>query len=283
MPPKPKQDPPSSTGAQVEQSGPLKLLRPFILLSWSGYYIIPTIINLLLTFNLTPFSSPSKFKDEWFARFWVFFGPKSRDVAGPKVVPLIHNNATGVCLDIGPGTGQWLDLFARAANPDITKIYGVEPNKGMHSDLRTNAVRAGLGDVYEVIGCGAEALRTKGGLQENSIDTIITVQCLCSIPTPEVIIKELYPLLKPGGRWLVYEHVRTKYSGDFVYYWQKLINLVWPHFFNGCDICRPTDEWLLRSGEWEEVNLRPGQGEGPYDTLPHVIGTLTKKRFEPLQ
>ena len=79
-----------------------------------------------------------------------------------------------------------------------------------------------LGDIYEVIGCGAEELQTKGGLQKNSIDTIVTVQCLCSIPTPELIIKELYPLLKPGGQWLVYEHVKTKYTDDFVDTWSSM-------------------------------------------------------------
>lgn len=56
------------------------------------------------------------------------------------------------------------------------------------------------------------------------------------------------------------------------------INIVWPHFLNGCDITRPTDEWLLQAGEWEEVALRPGPGEGKYDTIPHVIGTLTKRK-----
>lgn len=63
----------------------------------------------------------------------------------------------------------------------------------------------------------------------------------------------------------------------------EILNLVWPHFFNGCNVTRPSDEWLLQAGEWEEVKLRPGEGEGPYDSLPHVIGTLTKKQFEPLQ
>lgn len=48
--------------------------------------------------------------------------------------------------------------------------------------------------------------------------------------------------------------------------------------FNGCNITRPTDEWLLKAGEWEEVNLQPGKGEGKYDTLPHSIGTLIKKK-----
>lgn len=54
------------------------------------------------------------------------------------------------------------------------------------------------------------------------------------------------------------------------------INVIWPHFFNGCDICRPTDEWLLQAGKWDKVELRAGAGEGKYDTVPHVIGSLTK-------
>ncbi|KAK0264366.1 hypothetical protein B0A54_06335 [Friedmanniomyces endolithicus] len=261
-----------------QPSGPLNLLRPLLLLSYSAYYILPTLLALLSTLNLTPLLSPSAFKDAWFARFWAFFGPLSREFAAPSVMPLLQNSARGVCLDIGPGSGQWLYLFARANNSEITKIYGVEPNVGMHAELRVNAVKAGLGDVYEVIGCGAQELGTRGGIGRGSVDTIITVQCLCSIPTPERIIKELYPLLKPGGKWLVYEHVRTKYQGDFVAHWQRAINTVWPHFFNGCDITRPTDEWLLQAGEWEEVNLRPGKGEGKYDTVPHTIGTLTKRK-----
>ncbi|GAB7357968.1 hypothetical protein MBLNU230_g0135t1 [Neophaeotheca triangularis] len=263
---------------KFQEQAPSNLLRPILLLSYSAFYVIPTIWHLLVTFQWRTFLSPDDFKDAWFARFWAFFGPRSRMVAEPVVVPLIQDSASGICLDIGPGSGQWLDLFARSKNPSITKIYGVEPNRDLHPLLRASAVKAGLGDVYEIVGAGAEELGAKGILGKGSVDTIITVQCLCSVPGPERIVKDLYPLLKPGGKWLVYEHVRTKYSGDFVAYWQQIINLVWPHFFNGCDICRPTDEWLLQAGPWEEVNLRAGEGEGKFDTVPHIIGTLTKQR-----
>ena len=64
-------------------------------------------------------------------------------------------------------------------------------------------MRLSVGDIYEIIGCGADELQTKSDLQKESVDTIITVHCLCSVPTPEIIIKELYPMLKPGGQWLV--------------------------------------------------------------------------------
>ena len=56
----------------------------------------------------------------------------------------------------------------------------------------------------------------------------------------------------------------------------EALNLVWPHFFNGCNVTRPTDEWLMSAGDWTENTLKPGQGEGKYDSLPHTIGTLTK-------
>jgi SAM-dependent methyltransferase len=204
-----------------QESGPLNLLRPLLLLSYSAFYIPHTLFNLVTTANLKPLTNFSSFKDHWFARFWTWFGPRSREAAAAKVTPLIQNNARGVLLDIGPGSGQWLFLFARAMNPSITKIYGVEPNAGLHAELRANAVKAGLGDVYEVIGCGAEELGTKGGVQRGSVDTIVTVQCLCSIPGPERVIGDLYPLLKPGGKWLVYEHVRTKFQKDFVGGWQR--------------------------------------------------------------
>lgn len=199
----------------------MNLLFPLRILAYSAYYIIPTIITLLLNFQFKTLLSPEAFKEVWFAKFWNFFGPLSRANGGPKVMPLLQNNASGVCLDIGPGSGQWLYLFARAENPSITKIYGVEPNRDLHKSLRENAIKAGLGDIYEIIGCGAEELNSKGGIEMGSIDTIITVQCLCSIPTPQLIIRELYPLLKPGGTWLVYEHIRTKYTGHFVEYWQS--------------------------------------------------------------
>lgn len=205
----------------VEQSGPLNLLRPLLLLYYSASYIPATLLGLLTTLNFHALTNPSLFKDIWFARFWTWFGARAAENAAPKVTPLIQNNASGTVLDIGPGSGQWLFLYARALNPSITKIYGVEPNVGLHAELRENAVRAGLEGVYEIIGCGAEELHAKGGVQEGSVDTIVTVQCLCSIPGPERVIRDLYPLLREGGKWIVYEHVRTKYQGDFVGGWQR--------------------------------------------------------------
>ncbi|GAB7347081.1 hypothetical protein MBLNU459_g3212t1 [Dothideomycetes sp. NU459] len=255
----------------------LTLLRPLYLLLLSAAYIPITLAKLLL-----PPAQPSKlrswpaFQHAWFGTFWAYFGPVARGNAAAAVEPLLQT-ARGVVLDIGPGSGEWVYLFSAARNPAVERVYGVEPNGEHHAALRRRVAEAGLEGVYEVVGVGVEELGRGGLLAPGSVDTVCTVQVLCSVPAPRTVVKEVYPLLKKGGRWLVYEHVRTKYQNEFVGWWQDTINKVWPLFFDGCDICRPTDEWLLQAGDWETVALEPGKGEGKYDTIPHAIGTLVKR------
>lgn len=202
-----------------EQNGITTLLGPLRMLSFSAYYIPVTIFNLATTFQFSKLGSWSAFQHAWFGTFWGWFGPMSRENATPVVEPLLRN-AAGVVLDIGPGSGEWLRFFSPDKNAGIERIYGVEPNREHHDALRRRVREAGLEGVYEILGVGVEDLASCG-LHEESIDTICTVQCLCSVPGPQKIVKELFPYLKPGGKWLVYEHVRTKYTGEFVDYWQS--------------------------------------------------------------
>lgn len=206
-----------------EVHDPKKLLRPIIFIGLSAWYIPITIYNLLITFQFSKLTSWSAFQKAWFGTFWTYFGPGAREVGVPAVVPLLQN-AYGVVLDIGPGSGEWISCFSASENKNgIRKIFGVEPNFEHHNLLRRRIQEAGLEDVYEILGAGAEDL-AKCGIDKSSIDTICTIQCLCSVPGPEKIVQDLYPYLKPGGKWLVYEHIKTKYQGEFIAYWQgKLV------------------------------------------------------------
>jgi len=47
---------------------------------------------------------------------------------------------------------------------------------------------------------------------------------------------------------------------------------------DGCTLTRPTDEWLLQSGDWESVDIRAPANEGPWDTIPHAYGKLVKSK-----
>ena len=71
--------------------------------------------------------------------------------------------------------------------------------------------------MYTIIPCGIEdedRLRSFG-LTQGSVDTVLSVQVLCGVPQPKEMIKRLYSLLKPGGKLVVYEHVRAVDSISF--------------------------------------------------------------------
>lgn len=44
---------------------------------------------------------------------------------------------------------------------------------------------------------------------DGSFDTIVTSCTMCSVPSPAMVFSELYRVLRPGGRLLMFEHVRS--------------------------------------------------------------------------
>lgn len=106
-------------------------------------------------------------------------------------------------------------------SPSISAIYGAEPCIGLHKALHSKAVTEGLGSKYHILPCSVSpsellpALDATGtGVTDSHqangdgiFDTIICVRVLCSVPDLEQTMRELYALLRPGGKVLVMEHV----------------------------------------------------------------------------
>ncbi|KAF2157711.1 S-adenosyl-L-methionine-dependent methyltransferase [Myriangium duriaei CBS 260.36] len=258
--------------ALLSPSALRELLDPFIWILFSLLFLPLTVLSLL--------SSPSRLlswhqvQHSWFGRFWTYMGPMVRTGAAPLVEPLLAH-AEGVVLDIGPGSGQWVYMYSPKRNRKIKRIYGVEPNREHHPALRKAVREAGLEGVYQIVGVGAEELHL-AGVEMGKIDTVVTVMVLCSIPDPKRVIGEVYKYLRPGGRWIVYEHVRTPWLKEFVGWWQRKIDPIWRTCFDGCRLIRPTEEYLKDAGSWSEIDLRPCEGEGIYTVIPHAMGHLTK-------
>jgi hypothetical protein len=110
------------------------------------------------------------FRDLSFARLWKVFGPILA-IDTPASVSEVLSSSRGIILDVGPGCGHQLFRFS---SPDrITAIYGAEPGYSMHEQLRQRALKAGLGDKYSIMNCGAEleslvpALQKEGLLGKN--------------------------------------------------------------------------------------------------------------------
>lgn len=306
------------------------LLDPWSFMACSLYYLPGTVLSLVRARDWSALFSWDRLQSVWFSRFWAWAGPGVRQTAEKRVLPLLEGRVLGgraqavpvvapvggVIIEVGPGSGMWVDIFQKvdtssgakdeslrrrggtARANDVTKVYGVEPNAGSHAELRRRADAAGLADVYEIVPVGIESIadpsRWDGRIEDGSVDCIVAVLCLCGIPDQDANIKALYRSLKKGGRFYVYEHVRVR--GNFlVAIYQRessgllqrthmfadllppgIINLVWPTIIGGCELCRDTETVLRSAGPWEKVDLVQPLDEPWYHTLPHVYGVLVK-------
>ena len=209
-------------------------------------------------------------------------------------LPKIVAKAYGTVLELGPGSGNQLPRYDLSK---IDRIYGVEPNVHLHDALRSNVKKYGLSDLYTIVPCGVENLERlkEFGIEPGSIDTVTSVQVLCSVPKPEALVKDLFRLLKPGGQMVVYEHVKSE---DYLSYlvqcnvlsfnfaWlralilsQRIVvyNLVWPYGLGNCHLDRPTGKYLLEAGNWSTTDeLEWPKDEDGWMILPRVSGRLVK-------
>jgi SAM-dependent methyltransferase len=197
--------------------------------------------------------------------------------------------ASGVVLDLGPGTGELLHVF----NPDlITKVYGPEPALDMHPALQANINKAGLNGKYEILPAGAEpdslipALAKAGAIKPNGLssqglfDTICCTRVLCGVPDTQNTVTELYKLLKPGGRVILAEHVVSPWPriGSILgYLMQKVLILQgWHLWMGGCTLNKDTLSMLKKAGGekgWKEFDIRCA---GAWSPVPFIYGTLVK-------
>ncbi|KAI1816324.1 S-adenosyl-L-methionine-dependent methyltransferase [Poronia punctata] len=286
------------------------IIGPWQFMSLSASFIPQTIrtFNGLLPALSILLSSPSSFKDTWFGHFWSVVGPNVRERVSPAVLALLdgrvskgrilennsspvtpHEGISGTVIEIGPASGLWVRVFSQSQsqsqsqNKKIQHVYGVEPNAKHHEALRREIANAGLQDVYEIVPVGIEHLNRNnnqgkkwdGNIEPESVDCIVSILCLCSIPDPERNTQELYRLLRPGGRWYVFEHVKHE---DLWYmrFYQRIVNLVWPHFLGGCQLCRPTAKTLANAGKWTSIDVAPLAAEPWHNVVTHIVGVLTK-------
>ena len=123
-------------------------------------------------------------------------------------VPSLVGSVSGVVLELGPASGSQIPRYDAAK---LMKVYGVEPCKSLHEGLRATAKKHDLGDIYEIVPYGIEdeAELARVGITEGTIDTVLSIQVLCSVKDPKETAKLLYRLLRPGGSVVLYEHIRS--------------------------------------------------------------------------
>jgi SAM-dependent methyltransferase len=155
--------------------------------------------------------------------------------------------ARGRVVEIGAGTGVNVALYG-AGVEDLTLV---EPDPHMAAQLRGRLGRApsplgGAGDGADgaaapprrLVEAPAEALP----FPDDSFDTAVATLVLCTVPDPAAAVAELARVLKPGGRLLFIEHVRSE-DPDRAR-WQDRLEKPWRFMADGCHCNRDTEATL---------------------------------------
>lgn len=124
-------------------------------------------------------------------------------------VPSLVKVAQGKILELGPGPGNQIHRF----DPSLVDfIYAVDPNPLFGDDIAAKLKKHDLQDKYKFLVCGVEDsdILRKEGITEGSMDTVLSIQVLCSVEDMRSVANEVYKLLKPGGKFIFWEHGRNK-------------------------------------------------------------------------
>jgi ubiquinone/menaquinone biosynthesis C-methylase UbiE len=133
------------------------------------------------------------------------------------------SSARGKTLEIGAGTG-----LNFAHYPSGVDVVAIDTDENM---LRP-AMKRGSSHHIKVQVADAQYLP----YPDNEFDTVVATLVFCSIPDPDKALREVYRVLKPGGSFLLLEHVRknTPVTGKIL----DTLTPVWKHLASGCHLNR---------------------------------------------
>ena len=169
----------------------------------------------------------------------------------------------GKVVELGSGTGRSFRYYTSA----VEGVVATEPDPHMLKRLRRSAPRAPV--PVEVVDAVAESLP----IEDSSADTVVAMLMLCSVEDPASSLAEARRVLKPGGRLLFFEHVRS--SDPKLAAKQDKKEKSWGKKAGGCRPNRGT-EASIRAAGFEITEIDHFAVPGSRLTRPHVLGVARK-------
>lgn len=172
--------------------------------------------------------------------------------------------AGGRTLDIGTGTGLNLPLFPG----DVEELVLAEPDRHMSKVLRQKLEETARPDT-ELVQAPAESLP----FPDSSFDSVTCMMVLCTVPEPAEALIEVARVLKPGGKFLFLEHVRSEDPGFARR--QDQLERPWRFIADGCHCNRDSLATIEASPLSVESFKRGHMPLAPMIMKPLVYGTAT--------
>ena len=109
----------------------------------------------------------------------------------------VMKHVRGQVLEVGFGSGLNLPYYPR----EVRTLTAVEPNTAMRNRAMKRIEKSG-----RTVSVIARGIDKKQFLPDGSFDTIISTWTMCTIADPAAAMKEIYRLLKRGGKFIFVEH-----------------------------------------------------------------------------
>ncbi len=149
---------------------------------------------------------------------------------------------TGEILEVGAGTGVNFPLYDKKAN-----IKAIEPSPSMleKATKKRDSINDREGNI-QLYRAGMGDPPFESQIMDESLDAVVSTLVLCTIPEPALAIESFFRWLKPGGRLIILEHIRSHHNGEARM--QDLVNPFWNRMAEGCQLNRPTDVMIKDVG-----------------------------------
>jgi len=162
-------------------------------------------------------------------------------------------------VELGAGSGASMRYL-----PPGTHLLAIEPNPHGHDALRRKAARYGID--LEISGQRAEST----GLASASVDMVLCTLVLCTVDDPAAALAEVHRILRPGGRFVFIEHVRS--GPGPLRAVQRLLRRPWRYVFDGCRLDRDTAAKIAATG-FHDVHIEHARLGGVFVPVwPQISG-----------
>lgn len=176
---------------------------------------------------------------------------------------------TGTVVEIGAGYGATFWLYP----PRVTNVVALEPDGFLREQAIHAAEHSGL--EIRVLPDSAEHIPS----DDASVDAVVSSLVLCSVADQEAVLAEVDRVLKPGGVFVFYEHVRSHHR--VVAGLEDLVTPLWRRAAGGCHPNRDTVRAIRGAGftvdNLERFGFRVSAFAPP---VAHVIGQARRPDTE---